>query len=402
LAGQQLTAFLPAQSVTTYVLTNAHPASPSTLPVAWYPLESNAQDASSNGQHGTLSGNVLSVPGRLGAPAAQFDGDSGTIQIPRSVSNHFTIALWVKTTATGGTGQWWAGKGLVDGEVSGTAEDFGVTLVGDKAAFGVGNPDTTITSTTAINDGQWHHVAATRDAVSGQMRLYVDGSLQASAQGPNGTKNAPPHLRLGSIRTGAAGGFLTGVIDDVQLFGRVLSAAEIPQLMNHAPALAAISNATVLAGRTLLVTNSASDPDVPAQTLSWSLLSPPEGLSIDTTNGLIRWRPTMSQSPATSTITLVVADDGMPSLSATQSFVVTLLHPAQPQMLLSTLSSGSFSLSVSGDSGPDYILETATDLAPVVLWTPVLTNLTAIPLFLWTTTAETNDPRRFYRVRLSP
>ena len=105
LAGQQLTAFLPAQSVTTYVLTNALPASPSTLPLAWYPLESNAQDASSNGHHGTLSGNVLFVPGRLGAQAAQFDGDSGTIQIPRSVSNHFTIALWVKTTATGGTGQ---------------------------------------------------------------------------------------------------------------------------------------------------------------------------------------------------------------------------------------------------------------------------------------------------------
>jgi O-glycosyl hydrolase len=402
LAGQQLTSYLAAQSVTTHVLTNVIPASPSTLPLAWYPLEGNAQDESGHGHAGTVSGNVTFVPGRLGAQAAQFDGTSGYIQIPRSVSNHFTIALWMKTTATGGAGQWSAGKGLVDGAVSGAAEDFGVALVGDKAAFGVGNPDTTITSVTAINDGQWHHVAATRDAVSGQMKIYVDGSLQATALGPNGTKNSPANLRLGSIRSGTVGGFLSGTIDDVQIFGRTLSADEIPRLMNHAPALAAISNATVLAGRTLLVTNSASDPDLPAQTLSWSLLNPPDGAAINTINGLVTWRPGISQSPATNLLAVVVADDGIPSMSATQSFAVMLLRPAQPQMLMSSLSSGSFRLSVNGDAGPDYTIETATNLTPVVLWTPVFTNLSATPPFLWTNTDAINDPQRFYRVRLSP
>lgn len=402
LADQQLISYLAAQSVTTHVLTNVLPAPPSTLPLAWYPLEGNAQDASGHGHAGTLSGNVTFVPGRLGAQAAQFDGSSGYIQIPRSVSNHFTIALWVKTTATGGAGQWWAGKGLVDGEVSGAAEDFGVALVGDKAAFGVGNPDSTLTSTTAINDGQWHHVAATRDAVTGQMEIYVDGSLQASALGPNGTKNSPPNLRLGSIRSGPTSGFLSGAIDDVQIFGRALSNDEITRLMNHAPAMTAISNATVLAGRTLLVTNSASDPDLPAQTLRWSLLDPPDGAAINTTNGLVTWRSAVSQSPATNFLAVVVADDGIPGMSATQSFAVTLLRPAQPQILVSSLSSGSFRLSVSGDAGPDYTIETATNLTPAVLWAPVFTNLSAIPPFLWTNTDASSVPQRFYRVRLSP
>jgi hypothetical protein len=207
----------------------------------------------------------------------------------------------------GGTGPWWAGKGLVDADVNGPAEDFGVALVGDKAAFGVGNPDTTLTSTTAINDGQWHHVAATRDAVSGRMQLYVDGSLQASAQGPNGIKNAPPHLRLGSIRSGAASGFLSGTIDDVQIFGRALSADEIPPLMNHAPALS-----------------------------------------------------------------------------------------------ISSLGSGSFRLTVRGDAGPDYTIETAASLTPAVRWTPVFTNQSAIPPFLWTNANANHDPQRFYRVRWPP
>ena len=71
-------------------------------------------------------------------------------------------------------------------------------------------------------------------------------------------------------------------------------------------------------------------------------------------------------------------------------------------MLLSTSGSGSFTLSVSGDAGPDYTIETATHLTPAVLWTPVFTNLSAIPPFLWTNTEASNNPQRFYRVRLAP
>lgn len=97
--------------------------------------------------------------------ALQFNGISGDYAvIPRPNWMDWTISFWVKTTATGGTGQWWNGEGLVDGEVAGVVDDFGTSLVGSKAAFGVGNPDTTITSTTAINDGRWHHLAAERSA----------------------------------------------------------------------------------------------------------------------------------------------------------------------------------------------------------------------------------------------
>ena len=111
---------------------------------AWYPFENNAQDFSGNGNNGVISGNVSFVPGKLGALAAEFDGTNGYVQIPRSISTNFTIAFWMNTTGTGGGNQWYNGKGLVDGEVGGVTGDFGTALVGNKIAFGVGNPDTTL------------------------------------------------------------------------------------------------------------------------------------------------------------------------------------------------------------------------------------------------------------------
>ena len=150
------------------------------------------------------------------------------------------------------------------------------------------------------------------------------------------------------------------------------------------------------------MTNNASDPDLPAQTLNWTLVNSPAGAAINITNGLITWRPAISQSPATNILTVVVADNGTPGMSVTQSFTVTVLRPAEPQVLTSGLSNGSFNVIVSGDAGPDYTIETATNLLPAVLWTPVFTNLSASPPFLWSDITASNQPQRFYRVRLAP
>jgi hypothetical protein len=46
---------------------------------------------------------------------------------------------------------------------------------------------------------------------------------------------------------------------------------------NQPPLLDAISNRTLIAGQTLTITNTATDPDVPAQTLTFSLITPPPG-----------------------------------------------------------------------------------------------------------------------------
>ena len=208
-------------------------ATPASTLVANYGFEGNASDTSGFANSAVAKNNVTFVAGKVGAQAAQFDGATSYLQIPASVANDFSIACWVKTTAAGGAGQWWNGLGLVDGEIPGAMADFGLSLIGNKAAFGVGNPDTTITSTSAINDGQWHHVAATRNNASGAMKLYVDGVLQALANGPAGTRGAPTGLRIGSLQPG--GGFFSGTMDDVRLYNYQLGASQIAALFAPQP-----------------------------------------------------------------------------------------------------------------------------------------------------------------------
>jgi hypothetical protein len=196
--------------------------------VAWYAFENDASDGSGNGFNGTLVNGPTFVAGHAGQ-AVNLNGTNQYVQVPRTIQDSFSIAFWMKTTAAGGTGtQWWVGKGLVDGEVAGVANDFGVSLVGTKVAFGVGNPDTTIQSTSNVNDGAWHRVAVTRDSTSGALVLYVDGAQQAAATGPTGTKSAPANLRVGSLQTNLD--FLAGQVDEVRLFNVVLTAAQVAAL----------------------------------------------------------------------------------------------------------------------------------------------------------------------------
>ena len=394
---QSFSTTLIPQSVTTFVLNNVAPPTATSSRRAWYRLEGDATDASGNGNDGTVSGATF-VAGKLGAYAAQFNGTSSYLQIPPVISNSFTISFWLKTTDTGGGSQWWAGKGLVDGEVQGTADDFGVSLVGGSAALGIGNPDTTITTTNAVNDGQWHHIAATRDVNSGQMLIYVDGALQASGVGPTGTRTAPPALRLGSIQPGYSGGFLNGVMDDVQLFDRVFAASEIPRLMNHPPAITSASNTySILAGRTLTFTNAATDPDLPAQTLTWSLLAPPAGAGVNASNGVFAWRPSVAQSASTNTLTIQVADSGPPVMTATQNLSVVVLAPSRPKLINPVFTKSAFAFDVAGDAGPDYALWDSTNLHD---WSPLFVATPSVLPFHAVVTNLPGGRQAYFRLQL--
>ena len=208
---------------------------PSGAPATYYALDGNALDGSGNGNNGTPSTSATNyVTGRIGPQALQFNGVDADVQIPRSIGagSSFTIAFWMKTTSTGfhGGPNWWNGTGLVDGEVATGLNDFGVSLLGGKIAFGVGNPDTTLPSTISVNDGLWHHIVATRNELDGMMALYLDGKLNTNTFGPIGARLAPPFLRLGSLQTGNVATFYNGVLDDVRLYNGWLATNQITAL----------------------------------------------------------------------------------------------------------------------------------------------------------------------------
>jgi hypothetical protein len=156
--------------------------------------------------------------------ALHFDGSNDYIDITRRISGDFTIEFWVRTTQTGGSGQWYNGRGIVDAEVGGVTTDFGVSLIGSKLAFGMGSGDVTILSTSNINTGSWFHVAVTRQASNGAMKIYINGVLETSGTGATAARTTG--IRIGGIY-GYTGQNFNGTLDELRIWNVVRTAEEI-------------------------------------------------------------------------------------------------------------------------------------------------------------------------------
>jgi hypothetical protein len=168
--------------------------------------------------------------------------------------------------------------------------------------------------------------------------------------------------------------------------------------VNTPPTLASIANQTVNVGQTVAFTAGATDTDSPPQTLTFALLAGAANATLNTNSGAFSFRPLVTQASSTNNFTLKVADNGTPSLSATQSFSVLVNSLSLAGISNISVAGGQFSFHVSGQSGPDYAIETSTNL---VQWSNVfITNSPTLP-FNWTD-AATNSPQRFYRIKLGP
>jgi len=174
---------------------------------------------------------------------------------------------------------------------------------------------------------------------------------------------------------------------------------------NAAPDLTPVANLVINAGFPLQVTNVATDPNLPPQSLAFSLLSGPAGATLNTldaTNAVFAWRPLVNQANSTNAISVRVADSGSPSLSATNNFMVTVNPLTNPVIGSVTVSAGQVNLAVKnwGLQGPNYTLLTTTNLAGI--WQELYTvSSTNSPV---TQMIDTNftGPVRFYRIQIGP
>ena len=220
--------------------------------------------------------------------------------------------------------------------------------------------------------------------------------------GPYG--NLVTGLTLTTYTNTGLGGGTTNyyVVSAVNAAGESPNSGEVAGVAlaaNTAPVLTAISNRTVVAGNTLVVSNSASDTDVPTQALTYGLLSPPGGASINPSSGMFTWRPAIAPSPFTQAVNVVVSDSGVPVLSTTQSFVVTVKRPVRPSVTGMRLVDGQWTVTIAGDAGPDYTIQVSTNLTS---WNPVFTTNSPVLPFDWTDTNGGTMPYSFFRVLLGP
>ena len=201
------------------------PAFPS-LPVALYHFDDATGVATAHdsigGHDGTYHGDPLL--GSTGAPvdsgsAISFDGVDDHVLVPRMVADDFSFSLWIKTSLSPLLID---RLGLIDGNAEESNNDFGLSYVNGRISLrvGIAGPATSV----QINDGNWHHVAATRSGATGVIRLYVDGVGRGSGSGPTGTMDAASMLSIGQLANGT--GRFEGSIDEVAIYDRVLSLSE--------------------------------------------------------------------------------------------------------------------------------------------------------------------------------
>lgn len=174
--------------------------------------------------------------GREGGQALHLNG-KGHLSIERPVANDFTIAFWFKSASLGSgpvkDPRWFRGTGLVDGEINGVHNDFGISLVGSRIAAGTGKPETFVAGPKGMTDDRWHHVCFTRQQSTGEIRLWIDGieHLPYDEQfSKGGTQPLTDSNRLSIGRSPKGGKRFKGSIDELGFWNRVLTPPEILHL----------------------------------------------------------------------------------------------------------------------------------------------------------------------------
>ena len=172
--------------------------------------------------------------------------------------------------------------------------------------------------------------------------------------------------------------------------------------VNTAPTLPAQSNLTVDVLTPLVVTNSATDSDIPANTLNYQLTGP-SGSMIDS-NGVIRWTPLSAQGGTTNLFITIVTDNGVPPLSATNSFEV-MVNPAPvipvPVIQSIAVSNGVATVTWSSVSNGIYRLQYVGDLGNTN-WMDVSPDVQASGLAATATNTTGSAVQQFYRIMVVP
>ena len=214
--------------------------------VAYYPFNGNANDASGNGNNGTVTAAALAVD-RLGNQdsAYVFDGVSSLITVPDSpslrITNDITISCWVTFAQSNGNVRV-VGKGADCGRSyglwghHGQPGNFWMFQQFPPEGGCIGCQENTASALPVVQFGRWYHMVAVRS--TNGSKLYIDAQLTEDNDGP--TINCSPTTYTGNepLLIGAPGyanpqhnlALMNGSIDDIRIYNRAFSPTEVLQL----------------------------------------------------------------------------------------------------------------------------------------------------------------------------
>jgi hypothetical protein len=192
-----------------------------------------AVDGSGNGITGTLNGATWTTAGEYGNALA-FNGASSFVDlgIPPLLQNtgSMTWAAWVFATATpANDGQIISQSASGGGWQLKTTPDTGPQTFGVKVTGSTGQAYRYSKTVRALNT--WYHVAGVYNATTKSLDIYVNGVLDDGTL--LGTVPAAQVLQNTNVNIGRRNGgyYFSGVIDEVRVYNRALSASEIQTIM---------------------------------------------------------------------------------------------------------------------------------------------------------------------------
>jgi hypothetical protein len=215
--------------------------------ISWWPGDGNANDIADEND-GTLMGNATFAPGLVGQ-AFLLDGIDDFVDLGNASNLHvstddFTVDAWVNFTSLDNGGP----CSYLGCDMSIVAKMYGFNAVnedgwwllkqkddrfwfclGGKDGNHCGDPAFTVFSQTVATTGVWYHVAVVKNSAG--FSIYVNGVLEDSRSPlPDFLDSNSTNLLIGSnILEGAN---LNGLVDEVEIYNRALSQAEIQAIYN--------------------------------------------------------------------------------------------------------------------------------------------------------------------------
>jgi len=191
-----------------------------------------ARDLSGRGNTGTLVNNPTWVEGRVGR-ALSFDGVDDNLEIGDrpSLNFHgtqpFTIEAWVRPAVANHSGM------IVSRYNGGIAGNYSLSFGAGRLAMLLRRAVSPwhIVGTTVSTANVWHHVVGTYDG--SHMHLFVNGSSDAVPMAADLSPSHSIRVLVGAqLHMNSPTGFFNGLIDEVRIHNRALSAAEIRTIFN--------------------------------------------------------------------------------------------------------------------------------------------------------------------------
>ena len=380
--------------------------------LGWWKMDetggTTAFDSSTNGRNATVSGATF-TNGYLGN-ALDLTGGTNNASFTSADAPQTTVAAWVLANSTGKFPYILGAPGYhiifrFDGTTNNDTLDFATVTTSNGTVVN----GEWLTPSNSINTGGWYHVAVSYDksSTTNVPALYVNGVNMPLTPLTTPTVATPSYAGTTYIgnRQDLTRGW-KGLIDDLRIYNRLLSGAEVQTLAsetppNLAPVVNAGGNQTIVLPASANLNGSVSDDGLPNPpgyvTVTWSEVSGPGTVTFADSNAPAT---TANFSAAGGYQLQLAASDGQVT---TVSSATVAAIAAPPHIGNVSVSGGNVILGGTGGiaNGTYYVLTSTNIAAPLAGWTRLLTNqFDGAGNFNVTNTMNSNAPQSFYLLQL--